>query len=441
MKYLPEIQAASGDPALLEQLSKTSQQENSFAAFKEALFTCHDAEPENLLYAAWYYRLHDNTEDPSQKPGKSINWKLAVPASILTGLAFWGLSSPDLELPTRIPHLVILWAPVATLFAMGFLALTSKTYPRRFLAAGASLAALCIYVLLIYPGLDVESMHQQRYLELMIPHLPLAAWLAIGYCLLGFKSAARSRFAFLVKSIEVMVTAGVYLIAGMAFFAITMGMLDALSVNIPDVVMRLMAAGGFGLIPVLSLSSGYDPNTSPVTQDFNQGLSKFVATLMRLLLPLTLGVLVIYIFIIPFKFMEPFNNRDVLIVYNLMLFAIMGLLIGATPISPGELSPRVQNALRRGITVVAGLAALVSIYALSAVIYRTALGGITINRLTIIGWNSINIGILILLIIRQIKSDQDTWVERLRGVFSIGANAYLIWTLFLILVVPLLFRL
>ena len=65
--------------------------------------------------------------------------------------------------------------------------------------------------------------------------------------------------------------------------------------------------------------------------------------MMRLLLPLTLGVLVIYIIVIPFYFFEPFNNRDVLIVYNLMLFAIMALLLGATPIRGADLSPQLQN--------------------------------------------------------------------------------------------------
>ncbi len=145
----------------------------------------------------------------------------------------------------------------------------------------------------------------------------------------------------------------------------------------------------------------YDPLASPQEQDFSQGLSHFVATLMRLLLPLTLGVLVVYLFVIPFNFLEPFENRDVLIVYNIMLFAIMGLLVGATPLSLEDVSPRLGQALRWGIRAVAILAVLVSLYALSALIYRTMQGGFTINRLTMLGWNVINIALLVLLIIRQ----------------------------------------
>ena len=118
----------------------------------------------------------------------------------------------------------------------------------------------------------------------------------------------------------------------------------------------------------------------------------------------------------------------------------MGLLIGVTPIRPEDLSPKVQNALRSGILAVAILAVLVSLYALSAVIYRTILGGMTINRLTILGWNSINIAILVLLIARLFKVGRPAWVESLRATFGLAANAYLIWAVFLIVAVPLLFR-
>jgi hypothetical protein len=300
------------------------------------------------------------------------------------------------------------------------------------------LAAMCVYAILISLGQKTDP--QQQYLKLMIVHLPLISWIGIALGILGWKSAMEARFAFLIKSIEVMITAGIYLIAGVAFGAITVGMFTALSITLPDAVIRLIVAGGFGLIPIVALASVYDPSLDPHAQDFSQGLSKFVTTMMRLLLPMTLIVLVIYILIIPFNFMQPFNNRDVLIVYNVMAFAIMGLLIGATPIRTEDLSSRIQSALRNGILAVAALAILFSLYALSAVIYRTVLGGITINRFTIIGWNIINITILVLLIIKQFKSGRQAWVESLRWTFGIGTNAYLVWTVFLIIVIPLIFR-
>lgn len=438
MKYRSDIQAASATPLLLEELYQTAQRQNETLEFAQDLSACYEAAPDNLLYAAWYYRLQKSKAELREKARKNINWLLAVPLGILTGLIFWSISDASLESASHIPYLFILWAPIASLFALCFLAFTAKTHYRRFIAVGIVLLAMCVYAILISLGQKPDS--QQRYLELMIVHLPLIAWIGIGLSLMGWKSAIESRFAFLIKSIEVMITAGIYLIAGIAFGAITVGMFTALSITLPDVLIRLVVAGGFGLIPVIAVASVYDPLLDPHLQDFSQGLSKFITTMMRLLLPLTLVVLVIYIFMIPFNFMQPFNNRDVLIVYNVMAFAIMGLLIGATPIRSDDLSLRIQSALRNGILAVVVLAVLVSLYALSAVIYRAVLGGITINRTAIIGWNTINIAILVLLIFKQFKSGRQAWVESLRWTFGIATNAYLVWTLFLIIAIPLLFR-
>jgi len=109
--------------------------------------------------------------------------------------------------------------------------------------------------------------------------------------------------------------------------------------------------------------------------------------------------------------------------------------------APRQSTPVISpQGLHSGILAVAILTVLVSLYALSAVIYRTVLGGMTINRLAILGWNSINIAILVLLVVRQFKAGRQAWVESLRSVFGLAANAYVVWTVFLIVAVPLLFR-
>jgi hypothetical protein len=439
MDYQEEIRTASSNPQKLERLYQDAQQEGNLEAFQATLLACYEETPDNLLYAAWFYRIQQSAP-PKEKPRRAINWALAIPLSILTGLIFWVLS--DFEIFVfwdDLPYLALLWSPIATMSALIFMALTAKKNQMRAVALGIGLLATATYAMLLAPGLD-ESWKTTQYIGLAAIHIPLLCWIALGISVLGFKSGTTDRFAFLIKSIEVIITAGLYLIAGMVFGGITIGMFEALNISLPDLWLRLIAAGGFGLLPVLAIASVYDPSRPPSEQDFEQGLSKFIATMMRLLLPLTLGVLVIYIFVIPFNFLEPFENRDVLIIYNLMLFAIMGLLLGATPIRGDALSPKLQKWLRGGILTVAILGGLVSLYALSATVYRTVDGGITMNRLTILGWNSINIVILIGLIYKQFKDGREQWVSSLQSVFSLGTNAYLVWAVFLLLAVPWLFR-
>ena len=439
MDLILDIQAAKNNPHKMEQLYQAAQDEDKSEAFQSALLSCYQEAPDNLLYAAWFYRFQ-KTGETASKSRQAINWNLAVPLSILTGLIFWGLSDFEVNLfLDHLPRLVLWWSPIATMSALVFITVTANKNHVRAVFLGLGLFAAAAYVILLAPGFDV-AWKTNHYLDLSAIHLPLLCWIALGISVLGFKSSREDRFAFMIKSIEVMITAGLYLIAGMVLGGITIGMFEALSISLPDIWLRLIAVGGFGLLPVMAVASVYDPTASPSQQDFDQGLSKFIATMMRLLLPLTLVVLVIYIFVIPFNFMEPYGNRDVLIVYNLMLFAIMGLLLGTTPVHSGDLSQQLKKWLRIGIISVAILAALVSIYALSAIAYRTIDGGLTINRLTIIGWNSINIVILFWLVYKQIKDGHEKWIDSLHSVFSLAAIAYLTWGLFLVIMMPVLFR-
>ena len=433
MKYLQEIRDRHENPEGLEELYKAALGEGESEQFAAAVLTCRRESPDNLLFAAWYFRLQGVAAGEAAGR-RSINWRLAVPLSGLTGLLFWLLSSPSFDLPRNTPYLVLVWALVGAGTVIAFLTLTAREGWRRVLPVGAGLLGVGVYVTLM-----IVLRERRYYQDLMALHLPVLAWAGVGITLLGRRSDPHGRFAFLAKSLEVFVTGGLFLMAGAVFGGITVGMFAALGIFPSDDVMRFLVAGGTGLIPVLAVATAYDPMASPAAQGFREGLSKLISTLMQLLLPLTLLVLVVYMFVIPFNFTEPFRNRDLLIVYNVMLFAIMGLLVGVTPVREGLLSPRQGRDLRRGILAIATLTVIVSIYAMSAVVYRTVQGGITVNRLTVIGWNSINIGVLVLLVIRQIRDGAEHWVRSMQWTISRAAITYVVWTLFLTLAVPLLF--
>lgn len=437
MEFDGEIRTAESNPQQLEEIYQLARRNDEIGTFRNALIARYESAPDNVLLAAWYYRLQNSAEDV-RKPARPANWLIAVPLSILTGLIFWALSDVEnLRVLDLVPQLLLWWSPVATMSALIYMAITARTRLARAFTLGLSGLAAAAYSVIVAPAFG-QDWASEQYLVIAAIHIPLLCWGALGVMALAGRSSAADRFAFLIKSIEVAIVAGLYLLAGVAFGGITVGMFDALSVDLPDVLLRLIAAGGFGLLPVMALATVYDPTVPPSAQDFDQGLSRFVATLMRLLLPLTLIVLVIYVLVIPFNFMAPFESRDVLIVYNAMLFAIVGLLVGATPIKSGDLSPKLQRIMRKGILAVAGLAVLVSIYALAAVVHRTLQGELTLNRLAVIGWNSINIGILVTVIATQLRAGVEGWIATLQSVFSRATVIYLAWSTFLLVVPPIL---
>jgi hypothetical protein len=434
--YLSNIRAAQADPQQLEHVYQGARRAQATDRFAADLLTCYRESPDNLLYAAWFYRLQGSAHE-DRHAGIGGHWKLAVPLSVALGLVLWLTSDPSWLLARGIPYLALLGAPIVGTFIIAFLAFSAQRHYVRSALAVAALAGATAYALLVTPR--GGSAGSSSYLTLMVAHLPLLAGSAVGGAVLGWRSSAKERLAFLNKSIETIGTAGVAAIAGGIFVGITYMMFQALSITIPDVLMRLLVAGGAGLIPVLAVAAVYDPAVSPSEQDFGRGFGRILVVLMRALLPLTLTVLVIYLFVIPFNFWQPFVNRDVLIVYNVMLFGIMGLLIGVTPLAADALPERYQRWLRAGIAAVAGLALLVGLYALAAVAYRTAQGSLTMNRLTVIGWNVVNLVILGALLFKQLRPGRQGWVGALQSAFRLGTVLYVVWGAFVVLAYPWVF--
>ncbi len=444
MSYHDAVNDLAQNPEQLEQLYHAAEKAGETAAFEEAIQARHAATPGNLLFAAWFHRLNYAA---SQAKGYVIAWAWVVPLATINALLFWWLSSDRFMVTLQgfqgdgrqfLPAMFLLASPLAAAFVLAYLTAVGRKQWRLGVFIAIVLLAAGAYVLVTFPQLGTTPF-QEQYLTLMILHLPLLAWAGVGAFLTVKQRDPFNRFAFLVKSLEVFVVGGLFLIAGGLFTAITVGLFEALDVSFPDAVLRLFLAGGLGLITVVVTAVVYNPTVRPAEQSFDAGLMKLASLLARFLLPLTLLVLLVYLVFILFNFRAPFENREVLIVYNAMLFAVVALLVGATPVSLADISPRLARWLRRGIIGVATLALLVSLYALTAILYRTALDRLTPNRLTFIGWNVVNIGLLILILIRQWRSEQGGWLQGLYRAFSAGAVAYALWTVAMILTLPWLF--
>ncbi|HSR29981.1 MAG TPA: hypothetical protein VLY63_05395 [Anaerolineae bacterium] len=444
MSYHDAVSALSEDAEQLEQIYHAALKAGDADAFKQAIDDSHTSTPENLLYAAWFHRLRYTA---ARAKGYAVAWAWVIPLAVANGLLFWWLSDDRFMITIRsfrgthrdfMPATVLLAASLSAVFVLIYLTVVGRKRWHLSALIGILLLAAGAYVLLTYPQTG-PAPFQEQYLTLMAMHLPLLAWAGVGAFLIARHRDAANRFSFLIKSLEVFILGGLFVIAGGLFTAITIGLFDALGVDFPDVVQRLFIAGGAGLIPVVATPVIYNPTVPPAEQAFDEGLSRLVALLMRILLPLTLLVLFVYLAFIPFNFRAPFENRDVLIIYNGMLFAVIALLVGATPVSLADISPRLARWLRLGIIAVATLALIVSLYALAAIVYRTALDRLTPNRLTFIGWNVVNIGLLCLVLLFQARAKAGRWLQGLYRAYSAGTVAYAVWTLAMILAIPWLF--
>ena len=444
MSYQDTVSALAQDAERLEQVYHAAVEAGQADAFKEAIDDSHAKAPDNLLYAAWFHRLKLVA---AKAKGYAVAWGWVIPLAVIGTLLFWWLSSDRFMIEikgflgtaqTSVSAIVLLAAPLCALFVLIYLTAAGGKRWRLSALIGIVLLAAGAYVLLALPHTGTVPF-QEQYLTLMAIHLPLLAWAGVGALLIARHRDPANRFGFLIKSLEVFILGGLFVMAGGLFTAITMGLFGALNVDLPEWVQRLFIAGGLGLIPLLATAVIYNPTVPPAEQAFDEGLSKLVALLMRVLLPLVLLVLLVYLAFIPFNFRAPFENRDVLIVYNGMLFAVVALLVGATPVSLAGLSPRLARWLRLGIVAVAALALIVSVYALAAIVYRTALDRLTPNRLAFTGWNVVNIGLLALVLLYQARAKEGRWLDGLYRAYRAGTVAYAVWTVAVILAIPWLF--
>ncbi len=425
------------NPEQLESLYQQMRSSGATAVFAAELETAYSADPQNLLLAAWHYRLKHATADADS--ARSINWGVAVPIAVVLGLLFWLLFDPNEMFLDSVPLILIFWAPLTAVAVLTFLALASRLAgvtqsPARTVAAAGALALVTLYAYLMAPRL----VNPDYYLQQIAIQLPLLAWAAVAFAVIGWRDQVRERFAFLTKSLEAAVTGGVFLIVLLMFAGLTITMFNVLGTDIDETWLELLVFGSAGFVPVLAVALVYDPARGPSEQIFHQGVGRVVPALFRLMIPLTLIVLVVYVIAIPFNFRGAFENRDTLIVYNVVQFAVVGLLLAATPLELDDLQPRARPWLRGGIIAVALLALLVSLYAFAAIVTRTAEGAITMNRLTFIGWNVINIALLVMLLWRQLRAGAD-WVLPIQKTYSQWTAVYAAWALAMTLLVPLLF--
>jgi len=273
-------------------------------------------------------------------------------------------------------------------------------------------------------------------------HLPFAAWSAIGIGLcVGRRDHLDQGYAFLVKSMETVLTGGIYFGAGVVFLGLTSGIFAVLGVKLPQYVLFTVAAWGIGAVPIVAVASVYDPKVSPAAQSTTTGLARILRIGTRFLLPLALGVLAIYVlWFIPAYFWRPFQEREVLIIYNATIFAILVLLAIVVAGPDEQRSQRNDNVFRWAVLSLAILTLLLNAYALAAILSRTVDYGLSPNRYAFLGWNVVTLVILGGVVAALFRNRSGQWVCVLRESLTRLSVLAAGWALWVLLALPLSFR-
>jgi hypothetical protein len=363
------------------------------------------------------------------QPSAQANWLLTLSLGTILSLILWLISAPGFLIAQEVPLLFLL-APSLITLAM----VTALSWQRRSTNVKSHLTISALITLLVVYSLvrinATSGNHQVQTMMLVFTHLPLACWLLFFWAQTHHLPTTKNRYAFLRHSLNFFVTLGLGLAIGVLFTLLSLFLFQALAIEVTFQIQRIFIAGLAGFIPLASLALTYHPHTAPQDQDVGSGVSLVIKSLFRLFLLFALVFLAIYLTLIPTHASAPFTNREVLIVYNLLSFAVLVIALGSLPLGPE--STTAATWLRRGLAALLTLAFFVLLYALAALIYRLIHFGVTPNRFTILGWDLINLWVLGQSAYKLI-SQPKSWPSAIHAQAAAILKPYLAWTILVIL--------
>jgi hypothetical protein len=259
-------------------------------------------------------------------------------------------------------------------------------------------------------------------------HLPLFMWTLLGFTFTGnqFRDY-RSRIDFLRYNGDLVVLGTVIMIAGAILSVVTIGLFELIGMQISEFYFRHIAIWGIAAVPVVG--------TYLVRS--NQQLVKNVSPVIaRVFTPLVLVMLVVYLVAMVYSGKDPYNDREFLLIFNLLLIGVMALIL----FSVAETS---KTGNKTGILLLFMLSVVTIIVngiALSAIVFRITEWGITPNRLAVLGSNVlilINLMMVTYSLFRSLKESQE--LESVENRIAWFLPVYSAWTVIVIFVFPVAF--
>ena len=315
-------------------------------------------------------------------------------------------------------------------FWIGFMGLSLYTLlsRRQFDPKKLALTGLAFLIPLIYVNL-LPVLSRSHTLNLIYLHLPLLMWALFGIVYMDWDLGSKARrIEFLKHNGELGVLGAILVLAGFALAGITISLFAVIDISIESFMGKYAALWGAVSAPIV---------TAFIVRFFPAISSRVAPVIARIFTPLVLVTLLIYLGTILWSGKDPYNDRDFLMVFNLMLIGVMGLIVFSVAETTTGTRQRFNETVLLLLTVVA---LLINLVALSAIIYRLGEYGFTPNRTAVLGAN-----LLIFIHLTWIGLDlfrvgfRRKPLQKLEETIAAFLPAYAIWMLGVIFIFPLVF--
>lgn len=406
-----EILARLNDAGQLEKLYRANK-----TPFKRAFSALYPDLKGNLLADYWHERLNYESDEISWGSGREL-W-FVIAAALLAGFiaklpALFGINE-EFFYPRNTGFVVF---PLLT----AYFAWKNKLSPGRIaLLAGVTLAGLIFINLL---PRDEKS----DTLVLSCLHLVLFLWSVLGFAFVGGKSK-NERLGFLKYNGDLVVMGTLIVIAGFLMSGITVGLFSLIGFSIEEFYFRNIGIAGLAAVPIVST---YLTQTNP------QLVGKVSPVIARIFSPLVLVMLVVYLAAIVYSGKDPYNDREFLLIFNVLLIGVMAIIFFSIAETSGAGKSRAEVAV---LFLLSAVTVVVNGIAFSAILFRISEWGITPNRAAVLGANGlmlVNLLLVTVQLFRVLSKRND--ISGVRKVIASYLPLYCLWAIIVTFVFPWVF--
>ena len=289
-----------------------------------------------------------------------------------------------------------------------------------------------IFVAFLIPTIYVNllpSIKNSDSINLVFIHLPLLMWCIYGLVFIDFNLKDKfKRIEYIRYNGDLAILMAILVITGGILTGITIGLFDAIGINIENFYMNNVAIVGAVSVPIVA---------TYIIKNYTTLTNKIAPILANIFSPLVLLTAIVYLIALAFSGKNPYSDREFLLIFNIMLICVMAVIV----FSISESSTTKKNKFTEMILfMLSVITVIIDIIALSAIFYRLSSFGLTPNRLAVLGSNILILGNLVLIIIDLYKVNfKKTLINDVELTFSKYLPIYLIWILFVIVGFPLIF--
>ncbi len=402
-------------PAQLEQLYR-----NSPNAFRAAFNELYPNVAGNPVADTWHHRLqYQSTNSFDWGTGREILLLLLL--SAISGCCWFLPVWFKLPEDSFYQHYLsfILFLPIALYYFYK----KQLEYSKLLLPLGLFLLVFCFVFFLPIPSNSATG--QLRNL-----HIPFLLWSIAGYVFIRSQlKETEATIHYLQHNGNWLIFSGLLGIAGVLFTALSILLFDMIGIQLDNIYEKYFFRWVMGAFPLFSCYVILN-NPSLVNR-----ISPIIA---RIFAPVVLITLFGFLVSLAFDPGKIFNSRELLIVFNLVLVAVMAIVLFSLTIrNEGDAA----DAGKKILALLSLLTCVANLLALSAILYRLASYGFTPNRSAVLGANLIMFAHLCKITYQLLKGISNNYMMRaVENTIARWIPLYTIWAAIVVFLFPIIFN-